>query len=95
MNDQYEEWEKDSQRWRDELDRKLKEHGGSDVVTQYTNVAFAFPSTDPNPYSFDYPSIDEWRLREWAKPKGWTVQLAREMAADKDKHRPPVRFTRE
>jgi hypothetical protein len=94
MNEKYDEWERNSQQWRAELDKALQEHGSSDVVTQYTNVAFAFPSHYPNPHSFDYPSIDERRLREWAEPRGWTVQLAPEVATTENKHHPPVRFTK-
>ena len=80
MNEQYGEWEKNSPQWRDRLDKALQKNGGTDIVTQYTNVALAFPSSDPNPHSFDYPSIDARRLRQWAELKGWKVQLAPEMA---------------
>jgi len=95
MNEQYGEWEKNSPQWRDRLDKALQKNGGTDIVTQYTNVALAFPSSDPDPHSFDYPSIDARRLRQWAELKGWKVQLAPEMAADEDKDQPPVRFTKE
>ena len=94
MNEKYNDWINNSQEWQDGLERALEKHGGSDIVTQYTNVAFGFPSNDPNPYSFDYPLIDQERLINWAKSKGWKVQLASEMATEEDKHRPPVRFTK-
>lgn len=94
MNEKYSDWKNNSQKWQDELERALEKHGGSDVVTEYTNVAFAFPSKDPNPDSFDYPLIDRELFIHWAESKGWKVQLASEMASDKDKHRPPVRFTK-
>ena len=89
------EWINNSQQWQDELEGVLTTHGGNDVVTQYTNVAFAFPSTKPNPYSFDYPLIDKDRLVEWADSKGWEVRFAPEMLSQEDKQNlPPVRFTK-
>jgi len=94
MKEKYNEWIKNPQEWQDNLEIALEKHGGSDVVTEYTNVAFAFPSNDPNPYSFDYPLINQARLIHWAELKGWKVQLAQEMSSVRDKHTPPVRFTR-
>jgi glutamate/tyrosine decarboxylase-like PLP-dependent enzyme len=94
MDEKYNEWMNKSQEWKDKLERALNEHGGNDVVTEYTNVAFAFPSNEPNPYSFDYPLIDQDHFINWAKSKGWKVQLATENASEKSKHRPPVRFTK-
>lgn len=94
MNDNYDDWIKNSPEWLDKLERWLEKQGGSDVVTQYTNVAFAFPSNDPNPYSFDYPLIDQKRFIPWAESMGWKVQLAPEMAPEEDRDRPPVRFTK-
>ena len=94
MDEKYNDWINSSQKWRDELERAIKKHSGRDLITQYTNAAFAFPSNVPNPYSFDYPLIDQERLIQWAQSKGWKVQLAPEMASEEDKHRPPVRFTK-
>lgn len=94
MNERYNDWINNSQEWRDELERALEKQGGSDVVALYENVAFAFPSNDPNPHSFDYPLIDQKRFISWAESKGWKVQLAPEMASEEDDHRPPVRFTK-
>ncbi|MBW2149759.1 MAG: hypothetical protein JRI22_22430 [Deltaproteobacteria bacterium] len=94
MNEKYNDWVNNSQEWQDILERELEKHGGSDVITEYTNVAFAFPSKDPNPHSFDFPLIDQERFIHWAESKGWKVQLAPELASEEDKHRPPVRFTK-
>jgi hypothetical protein len=95
MTDKYNEWIGNCQRWRDALQNKLEQHGGNDLVANYSDVAFAFPSKNPHPYSFDYPRIDDKTLLEWAESKGWKVQLAQEMATEKDKGAPPVRFTKE
>lgn len=94
MNEKYSDWNNNSQNWRDELERALEKYGANDVVTQYTNVAFAFPSNEPNPHFFDYPLIDQERFIHWAESNGWKVQMAPEMASDESKHSPPVRFTK-
>ena len=94
MNEQYDEWEKDSPRWQTELEKKLTEHGGTDVVINYNAVAFAFPSRTPHPSTFDYPRIDESALRVWASTRGWMVQTAPEMEPRKDSASPPIRFTK-
>jgi hypothetical protein len=94
MNEKYNDWINNSKEWQDELERAIEKHGGSDVVTQYTEVALAFPSNVPNPYSFDYPLIDKERLIHWAESKEWKVQFALEMAPEEDKHSPPVKFTK-
>jgi len=93
MNEQYDEWEKDAPRWQTELENKLNEHGGTDVVTHYKSVALAFPSRTPHPSTFDYPSIDESSLLAWASDRGWKVQTAPEVAPGKDSTSPPIRFT--
>lgn len=95
MTDKYDEWINDCQRWRDALQDKLEQHGGTDLVAKHYDVAFAFPSRNPHPDSFDFPRIDDATLVEWAKSKGWKVQLAHEMTTEKDKGTPPVRFTKE
>ena len=94
MNEQYEKWTKEAQKWRDELGRKLEEYSGSDVVVPYENVALAFPSNDPHPYSFDYPLINQHGLKQWAESKGYSVQLTKDMAFEEDRDTPLVRFTR-
>lgn len=81
--------------WRGELERKLAAHGGADVVAPYGQVAFAFPSPEPNPRSFDIPSIDSLQLKQWAAAHGWRVQLTREAQAGDAQGHPLVRFTRE
>jgi hypothetical protein len=92
MNKHYDEWEKDSPRWQIELEKKLTEHGGTDVVTHYKTVALAFPSRIPHSSTFDYPRIDEPALRAWASARGWEVQTAPEMEPGKDSASPPIRF---
>lgn len=92
MNEQYDEWEKDSPRWQAELEKKLSEHCGTDIVTHYKTVALAFPSKTPNPLTFDYPRIDESSLRAWASARGWKVQTAPEMVHGKESANPPIRF---
>lgn len=94
MSKRYDDWMRDSQQWRDKLDKALEQHGGEDVFTEYSNVAYAFPSREPHLDSFDFPMIDEKGLFQWAKSKGYEVQLAHDKAADEDKHSPPIRFTK-
>lgn len=93
MNEQYDEWKKDSLQWQTELEKSLTGHGGPDVVTHYKNVALAFPSRTPHPSTFDYPRIDKSALRAWASARGWEVQTAPEKSG-KDSASPPIRFTR-
>lgn len=94
MNEYYDEWEKDSPRWRTELEKKLAEHSGADVVTHYRAVALAFPSRTPHPSTFDYPRIDESVLQAWAAAHGWKVATAPEMGPGGDSASPPIRFTK-
>ncbi len=94
MNEKYTDWISNSQEWQDKLDRAIEKHGGNNVVMRYTDVAFAFPSSAPNPYSFDYPLIDQELFINWAESKRWKVQLAPEISIEEDKHRAPVRFTK-
>lgn len=94
MNEQYDEWEKDSPRWRDELDKALREQSGTDVVTHYKSVALAFPSREPIASTFDYPRIDEKALRDWAAQRGWEVRTAPESGSGEDTCSPPIRFTK-
>lgn len=93
INDKYDEWISDSQRWRDELETQMAD-GGKDVVVRHSDVAFAFPSRAPHPYSFDFPRIDDKTLSEWAQERDWRVQLANDVTAEEDKHFPWVRFTK-
>jgi len=94
MKDKYGEWEKDSPRLQAELEKKLSEHGGTDLVTSYESVARAFPSGSPHPSTFDYPMLDESALRNWASVRGWRVQTAPEMEPGQDSASPPIRFTK-
>jgi len=78
--------------WREELERALNAHGGKDVAAAYSDVARAFPSTDPNPRSFDIPLIDLAALKKLAAEHGWRVTRASEMHATDGLA--PVRFMR-
>ncbi len=83
------------QAWQTALDRALAAHGGPQALAHYPHVAFAFPSSAPNPYTRDHPLIDYRELKEWASSRGWRVRPAPERATDGQKYRPPVRFTRQ
>lgn len=94
MNERYNDWINNSQEWRDELEKALENNGGNDVVTQYRNVALAFPSNEPSPCSFDYPLINPKRFISWAESKGWKVHPVSEMADEEDTHRSQIRLTK-
>jgi hypothetical protein len=64
LSDKYDKWINDSQRWQNALQEKLNQHGGNDLVAAHSDIAFAFPSRDPHPYSFDLPRIDDVALLE-------------------------------
>lgn len=85
---------RESRAWQSALDRALSAHDSEDALARYPHVAFAFPSTSPNPYSRDYPLLDYRELKEWATSRGWRVRPAPERAPDGEKYSPPVRFTR-
>lgn len=95
MADKYDKWVNECQRWRNALQDKLEQHGGNDLVANHSDVAFAFPSRNPHPYSLDFPRIDDKALLEWAKSKGWKVQVAHELTTENDKGTAPIRFTKE
>ena len=94
MNGHYDRWKKNAPKWEKALNESLCNSKDKDIVTQYSNVALAFPSTQPNSYSFDYPTIDEVVMFEWAAANGWQVRMAPEMSPNEDGHNPPVRFTK-
>ncbi|MCE8033915.1 MAG: hypothetical protein LPK20_11595 [Halomonas sp.] len=85
---------RDSQDWQHALDQALAAHGGPNALALYPHVAFAFPSSSPNPYTREYPLLDYRELKEWANSRGWRVRPAPERAPDGEKYSPPVRFTR-
>ncbi|CAM3351893.1 hypothetical protein [Halomonas lysinitropha] len=85
---------RESRAWQSALDRALSAHDSEDALARYPHVAFAFPSTAPNPYSRDYPLLDYRELKEWATSRGWRVRPAPERAPAGEKYSPPVRFTR-
>lgn len=85
---------RDSQAWQQALDLALAAHNSEDALARYPHVAFAFPSSAPNPYSREYPLLDYRELKEWASSRGWRVRPAPERAPAGEKYSPPVRFTR-
>jgi hypothetical protein len=94
VDQKYEIWEQDSMRWRNALDRSLREQTGNDVVMHYRSVALAFPSRKPIALTFDYPLIDDRALRDWVAERGWQVWIAPESASGEGPDPPPFRFTR-
>lgn len=92
MGSAYERCIGESSRWQSELEKHLEHQESDDVITHYESVARAFPSTEPNPYSFDILRIDYNSLKPWAKKRGWDVKLAPESASEGNEHMPPVRF---
>lgn len=87
-------WFERSSDWRTALEESLKNHDGDDLLGSYREVAFAFPSEKPNEHSFEYPLIDKDALFAWAEKNNLTVKKAPEMATEKEKHHPPIRFIR-
>ncbi|MBW5799143.1 hypothetical protein IM870_03325 [Halomonas elongata] len=86
--------QRDSHDWQSALDRALAAHGGEDAFAHYPHVAYAFPSSSPNPYTREYPLLDYRGLKEWATHRGWRVRPAPERAPEGEEYSPPVRFTR-
>ncbi|MEQ4539927.1 MAG: hypothetical protein ABN479_13355 [Billgrantia sp.] len=84
----------DARAWQSALDQALTAHGGPNALALYPHVAFAFPSSSPNPYTREYPLLDYHELKEWANSRGWRVRPAPERAPAGEKYSPPVRFTR-
>ena len=95
MAERFEIWRGNAPKWVSALERALNVHGGDDVVVPYGQVALAFPSSEPNPLSFNNPLIEYDQLRQWALSQGWQVRPAPEMAAEEGTGYPPVRFTRQ
>lgn len=94
MSSAYEKCIGESSQLQSKLEKQLARKESNDVITHYENVAQAFPSTTPNPYSFDIPRIDHDLLIPWAKARGWNVKLAPEGANEGSENMPPVRFIR-
>lgn len=95
MAENFENWQKEAPRWISALADALTKHGEDDVVVPYGQVALAFPSSEPNPLSFDSPLIDHGQLRQWALTLGWKIRPAPEMAAKGSNGHPPVRFSKQ
>jgi len=74
--------------------KAIEEHGGNDVVIPYWDIARLFPSSDPHPDSFDYKSIDQKSLMEWASDNGFEVSTVPDQAPANAKSSPPIRFKR-
>lgn len=75
-----------------EFEEAMNSQSGTDVVVPYSQVANAFSSDDPHPYSFDEKLIDKEKLLQWGKENGWEIKAAPEL---QDNGRPfafPVRF---
>ncbi|AMD02390.1 hypothetical protein [Halomonas chromatireducens] len=85
---------RDPQAWQTALDRALAAHESEDALAHYPHVAFAFPSSSPNPYSGDYPLLNYREPKEWAPTRGWRGRPAPDRAPAGEKYSPPVRFTR-
>lgn len=83
-----------SSQWQSELENQLAKQESNDIIVSYKDVAKAFPSTMPNPYSFNDPLIDHDLLIPWAKERVWDVKPAPECAEEGSKKTPPVRFTK-
>lgn len=94
MNTTNERWIENSHDWQCKLEKTLNSHVFSNIVASYMDVAFAFPSSAPNPDSFDYPLIDHKQLKLWAETNGWQVQLVPELETEGEKCRSAVCFTR-
>ncbi|HEY7884918.1 MAG TPA: hypothetical protein VIC08_08245 [Cellvibrionaceae bacterium] len=74
------------------LKKAFDEHGGTDVVIPYGQVAQVFPSDIPHPDSFEYKVIDDDKLLSWARENSWKVEKVPAQAVSKNS--PPIRFTR-
>jgi hypothetical protein len=94
MNDKYEEWQHQSKERQLELEHILKQSKEKDIVILYSKVALAFPTNNPHNKTFDYPVIDEKRLKNWCEKQGWDVRTAPEMTPEAEHGSPLIRFTR-
>ncbi|MDP2760946.1 MAG: hypothetical protein Q8O64_11185 [Sideroxyarcus sp.] len=75
-----------------EFEKIINSQSSTDVAVPYSQVANAFPSDDPHPYSFDEKLIAKEKLFQWGKENGWEIKAAPEL---QDNDRPfafPVRF---
>jgi len=90
----FDEWLKHSSKWRSTLDAKIAAFEGGDMLVNFESVAFAFPSKEPHPYSFDIPSIDEAALSLWAEEHNLLATTAPEKGISERRGFPPIRFTR-
>jgi len=84
-------WLKQAAERRSALGKGIENHESNDVLVPYPEIALAFPSNEPNPYSFDYPSIDQQSLLVWAEQNNLEARKAPEKTPEGEMN-PPIRF---
>lgn len=87
-------WKVEAPTWIAALERALKDRHTDDLLIPYAQVALAFPSSDPHPYTFEYPRIDDHAIRAWAEDNGWKIAFAAEKGAKGQEHSFPIRLTK-
>lgn len=87
-------WKAEAPSWIATLERALIDRKADDVLIPYEHVAFAFPSSDPHPYTFEYPIIDSHAITVWAEDNGWKIAVATEKGVKGQEHSFPIRFTK-
>jgi hypothetical protein len=87
--------EQEAEDWKEELDLELQRTDKTDLIIPQSQVARAFPSSDPHPRTFDHPMIDEVALKKWASERGWRVDMAPESVPQDSDSLPPVRFRKQ
>lgn len=78
-------------KWKREIEQALGE--GCKIIT-YKQAANAFPSPEPNPFTFDAPLLDIPFLKEWAKSRGYEVRPLDGVNDNGSKNMPSLCFTR-
>lgn len=78
--------------YKDALLQSIERYGGKDIIIPYWDVAWAFPSIEPHPDSFEYKLIDEKSFLKWAEANNFTVSKVPAKAPEGAKHSPPIRF---
>lgn len=79
--------------WRDVLEAKISAFVCDDMLVKFESVAFVFPSREPNPYSFDVPSIDKTALFAWAEEQNLVPTMAPGQDDIEQTGFPQIRFT--
>ena len=75
-----------------EFEKIINSQSSIDIVVPYSQVANAFPSDDPHPYSFDEKLIDKDKLFQWGKENGWEIKAAPELQESDSPFAFPVRL---